>query len=220
MLNVSSVTLRNQDLTTRARIRGAALARFPQEGFGATTLRAVAADAGVSPGLVVHHFGSKEGLREACDDYVVEVFRETKRAAMEEGNLSNTDFAATAIQTSAPVMRYLGWALARGHEAADELFDELLREGIAASQLGIERGLVRGSDDLERRVATQMAMQLGMIVLHRHLERNLGIDPLTPAGIASLTPVLLEILGGLFTPQVLEQIKATYSEVAIPPVLA
>ena len=48
-------------------------------------IRAIAADAGVSPGLVVHHFGSKDGLREACDRHVVARFRETKLAAMEEG---------------------------------------------------------------------------------------------------------------------------------------
>ena len=47
------------DLTARARIRDAALARFGAEGIAGTSVRAVAADAGVSPALVLHHFGSK-----------------------------------------------------------------------------------------------------------------------------------------------------------------
>ncbi|HJE59178.1 MAG TPA: TetR/AcrR family transcriptional regulator, partial [Nocardiopsis listeri] len=50
------------DLTARARIRDAALTRFGQEGFG-VSVRAIAEEAGVSPGLVIHHFGSKEKLR-------------------------------------------------------------------------------------------------------------------------------------------------------------
>ncbi len=60
----------SEDLTTRARIRDAAVLRFGREGFGAS-VRTVAADAGVSPGLVIHHFGSKDGLRAACDEYVL-----------------------------------------------------------------------------------------------------------------------------------------------------
>ena len=35
-------------------------------------LRAIAKAAGVSAGLVIHHFGSKDGLRKACDDYIAE----------------------------------------------------------------------------------------------------------------------------------------------------
>jgi AcrR family transcriptional regulator len=70
------------DLTARARIRGAALARFGTDGIAGTSVRAVAADAGVSP-LVVHHFGSKEGLRQACDDYVLDSIRNGGEAASE-----------------------------------------------------------------------------------------------------------------------------------------
>src|SRR5690625_6728632 len=52
------------DLHARARIRNAAVTRFGADGFGAG-LRAIAADAGVSPALIVHHFGSKSALRKA-----------------------------------------------------------------------------------------------------------------------------------------------------------
>lgn len=66
------------DLTGRARIRDAALLRFASEGFR-VPVRTIAADAGVSPGLVIHHFGSKEGLRRACDEHVLVLIRENKR---------------------------------------------------------------------------------------------------------------------------------------------
>ena len=59
MLSMSSAPV---DLTARARVRDAAIARFGRDGFAAS-LRAIAADAGVTAGLVVHHFGSKDGLR-------------------------------------------------------------------------------------------------------------------------------------------------------------
>src|SRR5262249_22693358 len=60
------------DLTTKARIREAAMRRFALEGVAATSLRSVARAAGVTPGLVVHHFGSKDGLVRAVDAAVVE----------------------------------------------------------------------------------------------------------------------------------------------------
>src|SRR5687768_16547033 len=59
------------DLTTKALIRDTAMRLFADHGVGATSLRAVAKAADVSPGLVVHHFGSKEGLCRAVDDAVV-----------------------------------------------------------------------------------------------------------------------------------------------------
>jgi AcrR family transcriptional regulator len=201
-----------EDLTTRARIRDAALSRFPQDGFGATTIRAVAADAGVSPGLVVHHFGSKDGLREACDQYVVRRFREEKQAALQDENLYSRTFAAAAYQMAEPLLRYLGWALSRGHEAAGGLFDELVREGIELSRIAIARGLIYDSPDLETRVAVQVAMQLGAVVMHSHLQRALGIDLLTADGLAALTPAMLEIFGGLFKPDVLEGIREAYAQ--------
>ena len=55
--------------------------RDPSEPYSAAEFRAdalaamgvVAESAGVSPGLVMHHYGSWEGLRIACDQRVVEV---------------------------------------------------------------------------------------------------------------------------------------------------
>ena len=67
------------DLTATARIRDAAIEQFGQHGFG-VGLRAIAKAAGVSAALVIHHFGSKDGLRKACDDYVAESDPQPPRA--------------------------------------------------------------------------------------------------------------------------------------------
>ncbi|MGH3345979.1 MAG: TetR family transcriptional regulator [Nocardioides sp.] len=47
---------------TRAAILAAARSRFADHGFAGTTIRAVAADAGVDGALVHHYFGSKDEL--------------------------------------------------------------------------------------------------------------------------------------------------------------
>ena len=61
----------SSDLTAAARIREAALRRFAERGVAATSIRDVAKAAGVSPGLVQHHFRSKARLRRAVADHVM-----------------------------------------------------------------------------------------------------------------------------------------------------
>ena len=58
------------DRTARARIRDTALELFAEHGEGMVTMRQIAEQAGVSPALVVHHFGSKDGLRDAVVEHV------------------------------------------------------------------------------------------------------------------------------------------------------
>ena len=64
----------SDDRTARAIIRDEALRLFAARGPDAVTVRQIAAAAGVSPALVVHHFGSKEGLREVVDRHVLGLF--------------------------------------------------------------------------------------------------------------------------------------------------
>src|SRR5262245_22125732 len=71
MLHMRSI---RDDRTTRAVIRDEALRLFATSGPEVVTVRQIAAAASVSPGLVVHHFGSKEGLRQEVDRYVLDVF--------------------------------------------------------------------------------------------------------------------------------------------------
>ncbi|AGB23630.1 transcriptional regulator [Mycobacterium sp. JS623] len=47
---------------TRADILAAARSRFGSDGYERTTLRAVAADVGIDPALVIRYFGSKQDL--------------------------------------------------------------------------------------------------------------------------------------------------------------
>jgi AcrR family transcriptional regulator len=47
---------------TRAAILSAARERFASDGYERATIRAIAADAGIDPALVMRYFGNKEGL--------------------------------------------------------------------------------------------------------------------------------------------------------------
>src|SRR6266850_8415525 len=56
---------------TGEKILSAARAHFARVGYEAGTVRGIAADAGVDPSLVLHYFGSKEGLFRAAVDFPV-----------------------------------------------------------------------------------------------------------------------------------------------------
>ena len=57
---------------TRARILDAAVEMFSKQGLDGASVRGIARHAEVSPAMVHHHFGSKEGLYEACIDVLYE----------------------------------------------------------------------------------------------------------------------------------------------------
>jgi AcrR family transcriptional regulator len=77
-----------EDLTARARIREAALKHFAEEGYERATIRGIAQTAGVSPGLLRHHYGSKDALRKACDDYVFEMLHRLNAQILEDPSAS------------------------------------------------------------------------------------------------------------------------------------
>jgi AcrR family transcriptional regulator len=131
--------MRSADLTAAARIRDAAIEQFGQHGFG-VGLRAIADAAGVSAALVIHHFGSKEGLRKACDDYVAEEIRTSKSEALQSKDPATWFAQLAEIEDYAPLMAYLVRSMQAGGELAtmlwrrmidnaDEYLDEAVRAG-------------------------------------------------------------------------------------------
>src|ERR1700733_9783726 len=115
------------DLTARARIRQAALDQFAEHGFERTTIRGIAAAAGVSLGLVRHHFGSKQELRDAVDAYVMAEIRhveqETREIAGDGGDLGPAIGSREAVR---PFQRYLVRGMLDGSPTFAAMFDQLV----------------------------------------------------------------------------------------------
>jgi AcrR family transcriptional regulator len=71
---VTSPTTRDRNASqTQADILTAARRRFGASGYERTTLRAVAADVGVDPALVIRYFGSKQELFAAAVDFTIDL---------------------------------------------------------------------------------------------------------------------------------------------------
>ena len=129
------------DRTAIARIRDAAIQQFGEHGFE-VGLRSIARAAGVSAALVIHHFGSKEGLRAACDEYIAEEIRTTKQASLQTNDPATWFTQLAAIDEYAPMVAYLVRSMQSGSDLAKALWrrmidnaDQYLADGVRAGTL-------------------------------------------------------------------------------------
>jgi len=151
------------DLTARARIRDAAIDAFAATGFDAT-VRQIASRAGVSAGLITHHFGSKDALRAECDAVVlarilalkVETIRMSPSEAI--GRIAGLDeFGSTFGYTLRSVREggEVGRAFLQG------MIDDA-RKYVGAS---VAAGMVKPSADEEARLELLVTQSIGGMLL-------------------------------------------------------
>jgi TetR/AcrR family transcriptional regulator, regulator of cefoperazone and chloramphenicol sensitivity len=165
-----------EDLTALARIRDTALRLFARHGVAGTSLRAVAREAGVSPALVVHHFGTKQGLCAAVDEAVVRRFVERLRSVPLEGTelLQRRGEALAELIREEPLLcDYISRALAEGTATSGALFHRLFAAARADDAL-VAAGAVRPGTDPEWRALQQLILVLGPLILRPLVERELG----------------------------------------------
>jgi AcrR family transcriptional regulator len=138
--------MRSVDLTAAARIRDAAIEQFGQHGFG-VGLRTIAEAAGVSAALVIHHFGSKEGLRKACDDYVAEEIRSSKSEALTSNDPANWLGQLAEIESYAALTGYVVRSLQTGGELATMLWHRMIENAEEYFADGVRAGTIKPSRD-------------------------------------------------------------------------
>lgn len=160
---------------------------FGEHGFEKATIRGIAEEAGVSSGLIRHHFGSKEALREACDEFVLRTVRQLNAdvwAAIEAGDLA----AAAAVRR--PVgeyHRYIARSLIDG--GSSELFDVMVDMSEAWFTGFVGEGVAPARD----KAAVVTAWGLAIPMLFDHLSRAFGADLAKPEGYARLSHALLDL---------------------------
>jgi AcrR family transcriptional regulator len=179
---------------TRAEILGAARLLFAQHGYQATTMRAIAAQAGVNAALVHHYYGSKEQLLVAAMNLPLnpaDVIRELRDAGPREqlGERLVRFFVRTwrDPQTGQPLQ-----ALVRGAASSDagaatmRQFVENVMLARLSSLLGVPRLRLAGG------FAQLLGFALGGIVI--------GIEPLASASedelVALLAPSIQRYIDG------------------------
>ena len=195
----------SSDLTGRARIRNTALRQFAERGFAATTMRDVATAAGVSPALVQHHFGTKDGLREACDAHALAAYIDLAKRGVMKGELLDRHQIA---QEASWLVRYLALALVEDSPAATAIFDALV--AVTEDHLRTREGT---TTDPHAQAVVLTAMRLGVTVLHRHVGHALDTDVFSEEGVARISLASLDLLApGLVDTDLAESWRADLAD--------
>ncbi|MES4908459.1 MULTISPECIES: helix-turn-helix domain-containing protein [unclassified Streptomyces] len=196
------------DLTGRARLREAALELFAERGFEATSTRAVAAAAGLSPALVTRHFGSKQGLRAAVDEYVLgrigEALGGLDAKGADGGALmaSLGEVSARLFGADLVLRGYLRQALLEDSEASAALFGRLLHGARGELERLREASgtSARGADE-EWAPFQLLCVILGPLLLERVMQPNVSAPMFAPEVLARRSAANQRLLlHGLFGP--------------------
>lgn len=159
------------DRTAVARIRDAAIDQWGQHGFN-VGLRSIAEAAGVSAALVIHHFGSKDGLRKACDDYVAEEVRQSKSEAIQSSDPASWFAAMAEIESYAPTMAYLVRSMNSGSDLAKAFWQKMIENGEAYIEDGVRAGTIKPSRDPKARAKFLAMASGGSFLLYLQMHDN------------------------------------------------
>ncbi len=184
--NVPTKSIRPRNAEeTRATLLAAARLRFARDGYEATNLRDIAADAGVNVALIPRYFGSKEGLFQT-----VIAFDRTRIALAMQGSPAQL------------AERLLKNALADPAGSDHDLFVTLLRSSDYPPAAEYMRDLLDLlTADLARHSAAPAALRAdlvaalitGIVVLRRLV----GKSPLSEASVQELLPSFQRMLSAL-----------------------
>lgn len=181
------------DLTAAARIRDAAIDVFGRRGFDVASVREIAQEAGVSPALVIHHYGSKDKLREHCDDYLIAEGLRIEKSTDLDDEAQVTAMIAT-FPPHHPWLVYVSRMILDGGPAGVAVWDRFMGEAIRTLEMpGSPMRLREGVDPAS---AAAVATAVGMIplVFQAHLARSLGAERLDGEAYQRLMATLMQLL--------------------------
>jgi AcrR family transcriptional regulator len=151
------------DLTARARIRDSAIECFAARGFDAT-VREIAVRAGVSAGLITHHFGSKDALRELCDAEVLRRVLELKLDGVRRSPAQQVAMMAE-LDDFGPTFGYVLRSVRDGGTAGRAFLRSMIDDALIYTAEAVEAGRLLPSVDPAARVEMLVTQSMGGIIM-------------------------------------------------------
>ena len=168
---------------------------FAERGVAATSIREVAAEAGVSSSLVVHHFKTKAGLKAAADARAVALLAEILSTFPADSTEVEPAMRSLSegLRAEPDLMAYLRRMLIDGGDAATDLFTGLV--DATAEELSTQEraGVISPSTDPRTRAAFLLVNDLGLIVLQDLVKDAIGLDPLSEKGLERWGSAVMEV---------------------------
>ena len=183
---------------TREVILEVARRQFSDSGYGRTTLRGVAATAGVDPRLVLHYFGSKRELFMASVRLPVEPAAFIARIYDgDPAKLPERVARSLVLTLEEPGTRHAALAIIRAAASEPEAAEAI--RAVLAERVLLPLTARIEADQPELR-ATMVASQFVGMAMARYV---VGVEPLASAApeqvVRALTPVIDHFLNGAWT---------------------
>ena len=171
---------------------------FADRGVAGVTVRDIAAEAGVSPSLVIHHYRTKDGLKAAVDERVSTAVAELLTEVLDPpGGAPTSASMATVIAArfaSEPALpAYLRRLLIDGGAPANVLFRRLYDASAGAMAVFDRAGIVRPSADETARLVFLLSNDMATLILREQIAEILGVDPLTAGGMTRWSDAVLDV---------------------------
>ncbi len=126
----------------------------------------------MSAALVIHHFGSKEGLRKACDNYVAEEIRSEKLTAMQSNDPATWLGQLAQVESYAPLMAYLVRSMQSGGELAMMLWQQMIDNAEEYLAEGVRAGTIKASRDPKARAKFLAITGAGGFLLYLQMHQT------------------------------------------------
>lgn len=169
---------------TRAAILAAAQKRFSRDGYERTTVRAIAADAGIDPSMVIRYFKSKADLYAAASAIHLPVWED-----LGQGRKVGHRFAKALLDrwenkenTAEAVLLRTAPTRADAAARVQEIFDQQIVPALRAA--------FPDDPDIKQRAALVLSQTLGLIYC-RYL---LALEPIASMDVEVLSAALGEAL--------------------------
>ena len=146
----------------------------------------------MSPALVLHHFGSKEGLRRACDEHVLAQVAEVKARSVTSAGPEMVMTQMAELEQYAPLVAYQLRSMLAGGEMARALLEDFMASARSWVADGVAAGTLRPSRDEEARIRYLTLSGYGSIV------GWMAMDP--PEDFGDLGPWLRRYIEGVGLP--------------------
>ncbi|MEX7471354.1 TetR/AcrR family transcriptional regulator [Mycobacterium adipatum] len=170
----------------RYRMVRSALTLAAAQGVSRMSLRDVAAESGVSLGLVQYYFGTKAALVAAVDDHVLGVVSQILQSGVPRdcrGPAQLQNLFAQLMFRDQDALAYLARALGDGDPVGAVLFDRLVEVSPARSRTETDWPVAQNADPLWSAM-NLVILGLGTIMFRHHVERVLGHPLDAPAQLA------------------------------------
>ena len=147
---------------------------FAADGFQKTSLRSIAKQAGGSPALMIHHFGTKDKLIDLAIVNTLGDWVAKEKLAMLDDQENQLSSWQSIMEQGATPLNFFRQVLISGGKYAGRLFDVAVSESEALLKTVAENGQLKKVSDPHVTAILMTLSGMGSLILMEHIERHLG----------------------------------------------